>query len=461
MSVSGAASGAAESSPGYAPPTLQQAIDHAGSPVALLWKLGAAPWTPPVLEPEYVSWRTEQSAWSDGVALSDLSHHMSDLFIQGPDAPRLLADFSANDYESFAIGQAKQFIPVTERGYIVTDGILMRDGPEQFTLSGVPASQSWVRYHGERGAYDVSFESDPDSEFRPGDPVLFRYQIQGPRALELVERVFGGPLAAVKFFHSTPVTLGGRSFRAFRHGMAGQAGYEFIGDWNDGEHVKQTLLEHGESLGLVLVGALAYSTNGIESGWIPTPTPAIYTDPSLRDYRESLSMFSYEGQKPLHGSFFSEDIEDYYCSPWELGYGRSIRFNHDFLGRDALEKSEDAVTRQKVTLVLDPDEVRRPFGASPEFLLSYGRYRVEAGSELVGMTYYTGFIDRVGTILSLALVDSPVAKPGTEVTLVWGEHPGPGTDPDADLDHVRFTATVRPAPYNEYARTQYRANPSA
>jgi vanillate/3-O-methylgallate O-demethylase len=322
----------AEATQAYAPLSLQRAIDQAGSPVALLWKPGAAPWTPPVLEPEYVSWRTEQSAWSDGVALSDLSHHMSDLFIQGPDAVSLLSAFSANDYESFAIGQAKQFIPVTERGYIVTDGILMREGAERFTLSGVPAAQSWVRYHGERGGYDVSFDSDPDSEFRPGDPVLFRYQVQGPRALELVERVFGAPLPATKFFHSTPVTLGGRSFRAFRHGMAGQAGYEFIGQWQDGEYVKQALLEHGAPLGLVMVGALAYSTNGIESGWIPTPTPAIYTDPALREYRESLSVFSYEGQKPLHGSFFSEDIEDYYCSPWELGYGRSVRFNHDFLG---------------------------------------------------------------------------------------------------------------------------------
>ena len=458
MSVSDTGVGAATSSEAWAPPTLQQGIDQAGSPVALLWKPDAAPWTPPVVDPEYVGWRAEQSAWSDAIALSDLSHHMSDLFIEGPDAVRLLADFSANDYEAFAIGQAKQFIPVTERGYIVTDGILMRDGPEKFTLSGVPAAQSWIRYHGERAGYDVSFESDPDSEFRQGDPVLFRYQIQGPRALELVERVFGAPLPVTKFFHSTPVTLDGRSFRAFRHGMAGQAGYEFIGEYKDAEFVKHALLEHGDALGIVQVGALAYATNGIESGWIPTPTPGIYTDPALREYRESLSVFSYEGQKPLHGSFFSEDIEDYYCSPWELGYGRSVRFNHEFLGRSALERVRDTVSRQKVTLVLDEDDVRRVFGPAPGFFLTYGRYRVEVSSDLIGMTFYTGLIDRVGTVLSLALLDSGHAEPGTEVTFVWGEHPGPGTDPGADLGFDRLRAVVQPAPYNEYARTRYRAN---
>ncbi|HWH94322.1 MAG TPA: hypothetical protein VNT03_10715 [Baekduia sp.] len=73
-------------------PSLQAGIDRAGSPVNLLWKPDAPPWKPPVVAPEYVGWRREQSAWSEGVALSGLSHHMRDLFITGPDATRLLSD---------------------------------------------------------------------------------------------------------------------------------------------------------------------------------------------------------------------------------------------------------------------------------------------------------------------------------------------------------------------------------
>ena len=61
------------------------------------------------------------------MSIADLSHHMSDTFIAGPDATRLLAAVSANNYESFAPGQAKQFIPVAEDGNILTDGILLRD----------------------------------------------------------------------------------------------------------------------------------------------------------------------------------------------------------------------------------------------------------------------------------------------------------------------------------------------
>ncbi len=64
----------------------------------------------------------------------------------------------------------------------------------------------------------------------------------------------------------------------------------------------------------------------------------------------------------------------------------------------------------------------------------------------------------MGGILSLALVDTSVAAPGTQVEVVWGEHPGHGTASDADLGFPRIRATVQPSPYNEYARTAYRAD---
>lgn len=188
-----------------AAPSLQDGIDKAGSPVKLLWKPNAAPWLPEVVEREYTGWRQEQAAWHESVAILNLSHHMFDMFIEGPDATRLLADVGANNFENFAVGQAKQYIPVTKDGNIVTDGILSRDGENKYTLSGVPAAQHWVQYHGEKGGYDVTYATDPSSAFRKGaDPKLFRYQIQGPLASDLVERAFGGPLPPTKFFHSSP-----------------------------------------------------------------------------------------------------------------------------------------------------------------------------------------------------------------------------------------------------------------
>jgi vanillate/3-O-methylgallate O-demethylase len=433
-----------------APPSLQDGIDKAGSPVNLLWKPNAEPFKVPVVPPEFSGWREEQGAWHRFPTLSDLSHHMSDTFIEGADSTRLLRAVSANDYENFAVGRAKQFVPVTLNGDIVTDGILLREDSEKYTLSGVPASQSWVKYHAEKGGYDVRCVTDPDSGTRKnGSPVLFRYQVQGPHALELVERVFGGPLPKTKFFHSATVSLGGKSFRALRHGMLGQAGYEFIGAFEDGEFVKDAILNVGKEFGLVNIGGLAYATNGIESGWIPTPTPGIYVAPELAEYPRWLSLYSFEGMKPLNGSFRSDDIRDYYVSPFELGYGKSIAFNHDFIGREALEKSQDRVKRSKVTLVFNADDVREIFGENPEYTLSYARYRVENASGLVGLTFYSGYIFLQKTILALALIDNAHAAPGSAVTVFWGEATEPG-------GIVKIRATVQPAPYNEFARTQYR-----
>jgi vanillate/3-O-methylgallate O-demethylase len=436
--------------------SLQQGIDQAGSPQRLLWKPGAEPWKPPVVDDEYAGWAAEQNAWRSSVTISDLSYHMSDTFLRGSGVARLLSDVSANNIDNFVVGQAKQFVPVAYDGNIITDGILLKESDESYVLSGVPGAQNWVTYHAATGGYDVEFETDPDLSYRTDDPRLFRLQIQGPRALELVESAFGGPLPETKFFHSTPVELAGARFRALRHGMAGQPGYEFIGAYSDHAAVKAALMTAGEPLGLVHVGALSYATNGIESGWIPTPTPAIYTEPRLADYRTKIGVFTYEGQNPLYGSFYSENIEDYYTTPWELGYGRSVSFNHDFIGRDALHAAKDTTTRTKVTLEFDRDDVRRVLGEQPGYVLTYARHRIEAAGALVGTTFYTGLIDPVGTILGLSLVDDQHATPGTQVEVVWGDHPGFGTAPDADLGFPRLRATVQPAPYNEFARTGYR-----
>lgn len=441
-------------------PTLQDAIDRAGSPVKLLWQPDAEPWTPEVVEREYSGWRQEQAAWHEGVALLNLSHHMFDMWIEGPDATKVLAEHGANNFEKFAIGQAKQYVPVTRNGHIVTDGILAREGENKYLLSGIPAAQHWVQYHAEKGGYDVGFVTDPSSAFRPGggDPKLFRYQIQGPLATELVERVFGGPLPETKFFHSAAVSLDGRALRALRHGMAGQAGFEFIGPWEHSAYVHEAFLKAGEPLGLIQVGALAYATPSVESGWIPSPVPGIYTDPDLLEYRRYLPLFGIEGKRPLNGSYFSEDIEDYYVSPYELGYGKVIHFGHDFVGRDALLKAKDEPLRTKVTLVLDPDDVRTVVGQGedPGFVLSYARHRVENATGLVGVTMQSASIDPVGAVLAQTLIDPEHATPGTEVTVVWGEHPGSGTDPEADLGFPRIRATVQPSPFNQHARTLYR-----
>ncbi len=247
---------------------------------------------------------------------------------------------------------------------------------------------------------------------------------------------------------------------ALRHNMAGQDGYEFIGPWEHAAFVKDALLTAGEKFGIVHVGALAYASASVESGWVPSPVPAIYTDPGLADYRRWLPLFGIEGKRPLNGSFYSDDIEDYYVSPWELGYGRSISFNHDFIGRDALLAARETAPRTKVTLVLDPAGRRHASWATATATTSPTpgtAWNVADGDgDLIGLTHQTATLDTAGTILALTLINKEHATPGTQVTVTWGEHPGAGTGPDADLGFPKIRATVAPAPYDAYAATRYR-----
>ena len=117
--------------------SLQDGIDQAGSPIKLLWKQNPAPWTPPRVPREFVGWRAEQASWGSAVSNDGPLLPHVDTFIEGPDALRLLRDVSANNFENFAVNQAKQFVPVTENGHIISDGILLRIADNRFSSLGV------------------------------------------------------------------------------------------------------------------------------------------------------------------------------------------------------------------------------------------------------------------------------------------------------------------------------------
>src|SRR3546814_13541034 len=73
------------------------------------------------------------------------------------------------------------------------------------------------------------------------------------------------------------------------------------------------------------------------------------SDVCSSDLREWLPATGYEASGSLGGSFYSDNIEDYYVSPYELGYGPFVKFDHDFIGREALQKMAERPHRRKVT----------------------------------------------------------------------------------------------------------------
>jgi vanillate/3-O-methylgallate O-demethylase len=196
----------------------------------------------------------------------------------------------------------------------------------------------------------------------------------------------------------------------------------------------------------------------------------VYTSEAERAYRKWLPAESYEATGTLAGSFVSDNIEDYYVTPWELGYGSFIKFDHDFIGRDALEKADPAAQRKKVTLAWDPEDITKIFaslfdvqGESYKFfdlpLANYGSANydsvVDSEGNVVGFSMFTGYSANERRALSLATVNPDVPE-GAEIKVVWGE-PNGGTTKAAVEPHqqIEVRAVVSPVPYSAVARNEY------
>jgi len=286
----------------------------------------------------------------------------------------------------------------------------------------------------------------------------------------VIRKLNGGASPDIKFFRMGYITIAGRKVRALRHGMAGAPGLEVWGPYNEGEDIRAAILEAGKDAGIVQVGARAYATNTLESGWIPSPVPAIYTGDKLKAYREWLPVTGYEANAGLGGSFVSDKIEDYYTTPWELGYNTFTKFDHDFIGKEALQAMEGKVHRKKVTFAWNHDDVGKvllsmfaPPGENYKFIdLPLSNYasssfdKVMSGDKVAGASMFSGFSWNERTMLSLGFVEEQYAKVGTELTLVWGEENG-GTKKTTVERHkqTEIRVVVGPTPYAQQARETY------
>jgi glycine cleavage system aminomethyltransferase T len=450
--------------------SLEQLLATAPSPVEMLRNAQAGPNVYPGVPAEFSNWRDEQRAWQETCVLYNQTYHMAELMVEGPDALKLLTHLGVNSFATFAPGKAKQFVPVTPEGYVIGDVILFGLDDARYNLVGRAPVLNWVTYHAQTGDYDVEVTFDQRTALRTdGLRRHYRYQVQGPNAMQVIEKALGHVPEDLKFFNMRTEQIGGKDVCALRHGMAGQPGWELFGPWEDREAVHEVLVSAGEEFGMKLVGGRAYGSNAIESGWIPSPLPAVYTGDSLKAYREWLPAEGYEGKASVGGSFVSDDIEDYYFTPWDLSYGHLVKFDHDFIGRDALEAKVDDAHRTKVTLALDDDDVTRTIASQlqksdrakymewPNAVYSMHPFdAVKVDDETIGVSTWICYTANEGKVLTLAVIDSEHAEPGTEVTFVWGEENG-GTRKPTVEPHVQteIRATVAPVPYVETVRSSY------
>jgi vanillate/3-O-methylgallate O-demethylase len=452
--------------------SLQDVIAASGDIVGLLRNSRIGMYVYPVVAAEFTNWRDEQRAWRDSAVLFDQSHHMAEVRVEGPDAGRFLESLAINSFRNFPVDRAKHYVPVAPSGHVIGDVICFREAENDYNLVGRVPTVNWLDYNAGLGRYDVKLTRDERSPMRPDGKLVtrrhWRFQVQGPNADRILEKLHGGPLPQIKFFHMDRINVAGRKVRALRHGMAGAPGLELWGPYAEKDEIFAAIMEAGAEYGIHAVGSRAYSTNTLESGWIPSPLPAIYTHPELQGYREWLPANGYEASGSIGGSYVSDNIEDYYTSPYELGYDFYIKHDHDFVGAEALKAMAGKPHRRKVTFEWNAEDVMKVIasgferGQDPYKWIDFPQPnyasasfdRIMMGGRMVGLSMFNGYSYNERCVLSLGVVD-PDIKEGDILEMVWGEDPA--TDKTATERHRQTTIRVKvsPVPYAAEARENY------
>lgn len=407
-------------------------------------------------QPEYTDWLDESLSWKTSCYIGDWSflwqHRLS-----GPDVMRLLADITVNSYARFDIGQSKHAIHTNKDGKVIHEGVLTRLADDDYVLHG--RGGFWAAYNAARGDYEVTVAQDD----------WFAFQVSGPNAMDLLDKVIGSQvLHGAKFMHAVSVTIAGHEVLALRQGMSGEIGFELQGPSTIAQEIYDHIVAAGQEFGIRKMGGRIAMINHLEASYPTIATdyiPAIF-DEDMADYLEyfTASMPAFARPAYIAGSYDGAEISDYYRSPIELGWSKVVTTKRDdYLGAGALAEEKAHPRRLLRTLEWDGEDVAEVQAS----LFSEGDHydfmemprdqrgfmwadQVQADGKLVGVATSRGYSYFFRKMLSLATIDVDHADVGTEVSVVWG---APG--------HRQKTirATVHPAPYKtDNARGDLRVN---
>ncbi len=394
---------------------------------------------------EYTGWQDESCSWKTTCAIGDWSF-LPSLRFKGPEALKVFSDLSINSFAKFKIGQVKHVVQCNENGKIIAEGILIKMAEDEYIAQSWPAF--WSDFNRKKRGYDCTAQ-----------PVeLFNFQVQGPNSIYLLEKLTGQSLRDCKFMHYKKLRIKNIEVYALRMGMSGELGYELQGAKKNSVTVYNAVLEAGREFGLRRMGGRAITVNHLEACF-----PTIGTDylPALAD--EGMEDFvSYldtvvpgivrSGFMKVGGSFQGDHIADWYRSPVELGWTKSIKFDHDFIGRQALEVEVAHPKRTMVSLDWNPEDVVDVYASlfrkescdlieiPREYYLRCSTDKVMNKDALVGLSTSVGYSAYFKKMISLCTIDIDQSAPGTEVTVVWGA---------PETFQKQIHATVAPAPYKK------------
>jgi aminomethyltransferase len=264
----------------------------------------------------------EHMAVRTGVGIFDVSH-MGDIRLAGPQALTAVQHISMNDAARLAVGQAQYSALLYPQGTFVDDVIVHRLGEDEYLLvinAGTREKDfDWVRDNTRQ--FDCAVENLSDD--------FTQIAIQGPKGVEVLQKLTDANLSAVKFYWVTRGSVCGlKNILIARTGYTAEDGFEIYipSDETIGARVWNEILSAGKEFGVVPCGLGARNTLRLE------------------------------GKLPLYGHEISDTI-----NIWEAGLDRFCKMEKpEFIGRAALEKGKaEGVKRTLVGLEMTERGIAR------------------------------------------------------------------------------------------------------
>lgn len=340
----------------------------------------------------------------------------------GPDAEKLLSYCSINDVTKWKAGKCKHLVNLTPEGLIANHALFLKDDDQTFrTTAGctVPIDTELAT-----GKYDVKRE----------DFNIFVFQFAGPKALTILEKACRQDFHDLKFLEFRPCRIESidTELEICRIGMSGTIAYELHGDAKLGPQVYDAVYQIGKPMDLKRMGWRDYTINHTFGGF-PQMTVhfelALYADPNFCAAAPFMPKMS--------GSVEPENWRARFRTPVEVDWLWMAKFNHDFVGREALEAEAAAPKRRIVSLELNVDDMtevyRSQFTSEPYKFMEmpcaeeqpaggHQDYVTDKEGRVIGIASNPTYSSHYRRTICHAILDVDQIEEGREVILKWGDY---------------------------------------
>lgn len=399
---------------------------------------------------EYNGWKPESLSWKKTCYIHAGLSGPGQIIYKGPDVLKFLSQTFVNNFSKFKIGTAKHAIACEENGLIAGHGVLQRIGEEEFRLF---VSGPWSLYAFSKFSGDVAQILENK----------FLFQVAGPTCLDALEKAIGHSLRDLAFMRFCEAEIAGKKVQVMRVGMAGSLAYELHGQMDDGPDVYDAVFNAGKQHGIERLGWQTFPVNHVEAGFPQlfwTFTSACYDHDGFARFNKEHA-YMLPPPPNVVGSVDPANMRARFRTPHEVNWQRSIRFDHDFCGRDALLQEKQNPTKTIVTLEWDAEDVvdiyasllrggeeykyleipgspaHRAIHAHADHVLKDGK-KIGYSSGTIYSYYYR-------KVISHCTLDIEQAKIGNELIILWGDFGG-------KMKEVR--ATVSRYPYLDIEKNQ-------